>query len=107
MSNLNPIYVYLIQNLETSRYKIGISKNPSKRIKQLQTGSGEELKLIHTYESDNARKIETALHNRYSPQNTYGEWFEISLLEEVVFINECTKIDKNIQHLKDQGNIFI
>ena len=100
-------FIYLIQNLETSRYKIGISKHPQKRIKQLQTGSGEELKLIHTYESDNVRKIETALHNRYSAQNTHGEWFDISLSEEVVFISECTKIDKNIKILKDQGNIFI
>ena len=83
-------FIYLIQNLETSRYKIGISKHPQKRIKQLQTGSGEELKLIHTYESD-----------------THGEWFDISLSEEVVLISECTKIDKNIKILKDQGNIFI
>lgn len=101
------MYVYLIQNLETSRYKIGVSKNPNKRLAQLQTGSGEELKLIHMFETDNARKIESALHNIYRQHKTMGEWFDLSISEEVVFINECTKIDENINILKDQGNIFI
>ena len=101
------MYIYLIQNLETSRYKIGVSKNPKKRIKQLQTGSGEELKLIHTFETDNARKIESALHNMYRQHKTMGEWFNLSLSEEHVFIKECTKINENINYLKNQGNIFI
>lgn len=101
------MYVYLIQNLETSRYKIGVSKNPSKRLKQLQTGSGEELKLVHTFETNNARKIESALHRIYMQHKTMGEWFDLSLSEELIFIKECTQIDKNINILKDQGNIFI
>ena len=100
-------FVYLIQNLETSKYKIGISKHPKKRLKQLQTGSGEDLKLIHIYESDDARKIETTLHNRYSPDKARGEWFNLSLSEEVIFINECSKIEKNIVYLRSEGNIFI
>jgi hypothetical protein len=100
-------FIYLIQNLETSRYKIGISKNPTKRIKTLQTGSGEELKLINTYETPNARKIESILHNIYESKRTIGEWFEISLTEEVKFIDECKKIEENIKFLRNQGNIFI
>lgn len=100
-------YIYLIQSLESSRYKIGISKNPKKRIKELQTGSNEEIKLIHQYESEYARKIETTLHNRYAHLKTHGEWFSLTLSEEVVFIEECIKIEKNILILKEQGNTFI
>lgn len=100
-------HIYLIQNLETSKYKIGISKNPKKRIKQLQTGSGEELKLIHEFKSEVSKKIESALHGRYKHLNTHGEWFDLSLSEEVVFIEECTKIEKNILFLKKEGNHFI
>lgn len=100
-------YVYLIQNLETSKYKIGISKNPKKRIKQLQTGSGEEIKLIHEFKSEFPRKVETAMHNRYGHLRAHGEWFYLSISEDVVFIQECTKIEKNIQFLKDEGNYFI
>ena len=100
-------YVYLIQNLETSKYKIGVSKHPKKRVKQLQTGSGEEIKLIHEFKSQFPRKVETALHNRYGHLRAEGEWFLITLSEEVVFIKECTKIEKNISNLKEQGNFFI
>lgn len=101
------MYIYLIQNIETSKYKIGISKNPKKRMKQLQTGSGEELILINQYKTENARKIEKILHRKYSLDNSIGEWFDISLKEEVKFIDECKKIEENVQYLMDQGNIFI
>ena len=100
-------YIYLIQNLETSKYKIGISKHPKKRIKELQTGSGEDLQLIHEFKSEFPRKVETALHNRYGHLNARGEWFLLSLKEELVFIEECTKIEKNILYLKKEGNYFI
>lgn len=101
------MFVYLIQNLETSNYKIGVSKNPNKRLKQLQTASGEELKLVATFETTNARKVESALHNQYSPYKTQGEWFNISLVEEVSFGEICSKIDENITYLRNNGNIFI
>lgn len=100
-------FIYLIQNLETSKYKIGISKNPNKRIKQLQTGSGEELKLIHTFETSNARTIELTLHNIYLLQKTHGEWFNLSIVEEIKFLEECKKIDNNINILKNLDNKFI
>lgn len=101
------MFVYLIQNLETSKYKIGVSKNPQKRIKQLQTGSGEELKLISVYETENARKIESALHNKFLMYKTNGEWFEFGISEEVDFTKTCKKIDEGIIFLKKSGNIFI
>jgi len=47
--------VYLIQSLENSYYKIGVSKDPKKRIKQLQTGNSSELKLVESYPSDFAK----------------------------------------------------
>lgn len=43
----NTEYVYIIQS-ELGLYKIGRSKNPAKRLKQLQTASPIKLFLIHT-----------------------------------------------------------
>ena len=57
--------VYLIMATESGRYKIGVSKNPTKRIKQLQTGSNEELRLVESFETKFPHKIEKALHNKY------------------------------------------
>jgi hypothetical protein len=98
--------VYLIRGND-NRYKIGISVDPRKRLKQLQTGNHDELTIIHTYESVNASKIETTLHNRYSHARKIGEWFDMSLSDELVFLENCKTIDQNINLLKSMGNCFI
>lgn len=101
------MYIYLIQNKETLKYKIGVSKNPKKRLKQLQTGSGEDLIIKEIYKSDIARKIESTFHNRYSHVRKRGEWFDLSISEEVEFIEKCMKIERDIILLIENDNIFI
>lgn len=100
-------FVYLIQSLENSHYKIGISKNPQRRIKELQTANSSQLKLVESYQSEYAEKIEGILHRRYSHLHKEGEWFDMSISNEVSFIDECRKIEKTIVDLKESGNIFI
>jgi predicted GIY-YIG superfamily endonuclease len=98
--------VYLIRGND-GRYKIGIAKNPKQRIRQLQTGNSDELTLIETYQSENAFKIETALHNRFSHVRQEGEWFDLSITEEVKFVEMCRSIDESITFLKKMDNIFV
>lgn len=100
-------HVYLIQSLEDSTYKIGVSKHPKKRVKQLQTGNSSELKLVESYESEFAHRIEKSLQRRYSYLKKEGEWFDMSIINEVTFLKECEKIEKNIIILKESGNLFI
>ena len=100
-------YVYLIQSLEDSRYKIGVSKHPKKRVKQLQTGNSSELKLVESYQSEHAHKIERTLQRRYAHLNKEGEWFDMSISHEVSFLKECKKIEESIYILKKSGNVFI
>ena len=99
-------YVYLIRGND-GKYKIGIAKNPSQRIKQLQTGNSDELQLIETYLSENASKIETSLHHQYSHVRNYGEWFDLSVSDEVSFKQRCKQIDNSIMTLKRMGNAFV
>ena len=99
--------VYLIQSLEEGYYKIGISKNPKKRVKQLQTGNSSELKLINSYPSEYANKIEKTLHNLLSYCKKEGEWFDISLPDAMSFDVKCKQIENNIIILKKNGNVFI
>ena len=101
------MYVYLIQSLENGYYKIGKSKNPNKRIEQLQTGNSSKLKLISTYQSELSNKIEGTLHRKYSYLKKEGEWFDLSIREEIVFQEECKKIEENILILKKNDNSFI
>ena len=100
-------YVYLIRSEETGCYKIGISKNPEKRKNALQTGNDSDLVLIESYLSKYPTKVETALQNSYSHTRKRGEWFDLGIEQEVKFIAECVKINKNIEYLHTQGNIFI
>lgn len=98
--------VYLIR-ANDGKYKIGTAKYPEKRLRQLQTGNSDELLLIETYQSHNARKIETILHNHYSYGKERGEWFNLSVEDECKFRNFCEKIEKSLYLLKQMGNEFI
>ena len=98
--------VYLIRGND-GKYKIGIAKNPTQRIKQLQTGNSDKLVIIETYQSENASKIESTLHNQYSHLRNEGEWFDLSVSDEVGFVERCQSIDKTISTLQEMGNAFV
>ena len=100
-------YIYLIQSQEDGYYKIGVSKHPKKRVKQLQTGNSSELKLIGSYQSEHAHKVERALQRRYSFLKKEGEWFDLSIKEDVSFLTDCKQIEESINILKKNGNVFI
>jgi hypothetical protein len=99
-------YVYLIRGND-GRYKIGIAKNPNQRIKQLQTGNSDRLELIDVYQSENASKIESALHFQYNHVRQHGEWFDLSVSDEVDFKKKCSQIDESICVLRKMGNTFL
>ena len=100
-------YIYLIQSLENGYYKIGVSKHPTRRLSALQTGNSSELKLIYSYPSEYANKIEKSLHGLLSHCKKEGEWFELSLVDELSFDVKCKQIETNIDVLKKSGNVFI
>jgi len=89
-------YVYLIKSDESGYYKIGYSANPNNRIKQLQTGSADRLRIVHLYESVRARKVEKSLHYAFSHARINNEWFELPLEDELKFLDLCKQIDNNI-----------
>lgn len=99
-------YVYLIRGND-SNYKIGIAKNPKQRLKQLQTGNSDRLQLVETFQTENASKIESALHYAFAHARNEGEWFDLSMEIESQFIERCKQIDKSIRVLKESGNPFL
>jgi hypothetical protein len=99
--------IYLIKSLNEGVYKIGVSKNPNKRLSELQTGNPYPIEILYLYESNMAYKIESVLHNRYSHFNTQLEWFELSIKEEVSFLETCASIENMLVELKNSGNPFI
>lgn len=83
-------YLYIIGNGEGA-VKVGLSKNPRKRVKQLQTGNENTLTLLFTEEFECPRKkvfeIEKKVHRDLSCrcQKKVGEWFYLDnlVLEQI------------------------
>jgi hypothetical protein len=73
--DLPDMYVYAIQETDTGNIKLGISKNPQKRLKVLQIGNSSKLRLVAYKKAENRFKDEAYLHSLAAPLNLHGEWF--------------------------------
>jgi predicted GIY-YIG superfamily endonuclease len=75
-------YIYIISD-NNGYIKVGISKHPEKRLKQLQTGHPNNLTLLFTEEFECKRrhllKIEKLIHRKIHDiaKHMKGEWFAI------------------------------
>lgn len=71
--------VYLVQAHPSGRVKIGYSANVDRRLRSLQTGSPEQLKLVSVLDLDRAGENE--IHKRFMHLRVHGEWFEPEVLD--------------------------
>lgn len=79
-------FLYVIAARKEGPVKLGLSVHPEKRVRQLQTGSAEQLTIHHVEEvSDERVKLaESALHRLLGHKRLKGEWFNMSV-EEAIF----------------------
>jgi len=77
--------IYIIQQGMTRLFKIGVSKNPEVRLRNLQTGNPHTLHLLKTFPCRvPAYKAERIIHNHLSHVHVRGEWFQIPTDDAVV-----------------------
>lgn len=74
-------YLYLIQIKAEGQIKIGKSTNPKKRLKDLQSGSPYELRLLVALEGQGWR--EKILQTRLKKWVCFGEWFSCDCLQQL------------------------
>jgi hypothetical protein len=77
-----PSFIYFIQHGENGPVKIGLSIEPVKRIRKLQTGNPRDLFLRHVVPGD--LSVEQQLHDRFEPARIRGEWFGLEYLPVIV-----------------------
>ena len=82
-------YIYVI-GTDQPPYKVGIAKNPEQRLKTLQTGHPQPLRIIHKIPTDASRTrlLEAVMHRNMRQHRQTGEWFDMpldKLLNEVQF----------------------
>jgi hypothetical protein len=68
--------VYFILNPITNHVKIGTSRKPLQRLRDLQTSSPGRLVLLATIPGD--RRMESLFHRHYESCRVSGEWFQLT-----------------------------
>lgn len=71
--------IYIIYNETTNRFKLGFSKNPTLRVKSLQTGNDNIIKLYYERKVTHYSKVEAFLKRHFKQYRTSGEWYEYPL----------------------------
>lgn len=79
-------HIYLVEAL--GLYKIGKEKNKTSRTNHFHTIMPVEVKLIHSFCSNDYSNAEKILHKKYSHLRQKGEWFSLSNEE----VNEICSI---------------
>ena len=75
-------YVYVISRVDrqgrpVGPSKVGIAKDPERRLRAFQTANARKLVLYETFGVRNARALEQAVHRRLRPYRMKGEWFAL------------------------------
>jgi predicted GIY-YIG superfamily endonuclease len=86
-------FVYLIQ-AEGGLCKIGVSKDPWKRLGMLQTGNGAKLLLRFSITVPDACALEADLHNLYKEWRREGEWFDLGE-GDIEVIRQLCRMESN------------
>ncbi len=84
-------YIYAIASSPDGPTKIGISIHPEKRVRQLQTGRDDALKLFHKepVPRSRAQLMEGVIHRENRHRRLKGEWFSISVEQAIQEIKHC------------------
>lgn len=96
-------FVYLLGDFgQDNCFKIGITRGKiEKRIKQLQTGNGEEIYLVNYYETDYPFFIERSMHLKFYPNKKRNEWFNLKVEDVVKFKEYCKEFEDNAKILEE------
>lgn len=75
--------VYLLQCGQ--EFKIGCSRTPDRRVRQLQQILPANSRLLHCIETDDPYGIECYWHRRFAPKRLKGEWFRLTPADVAAF----------------------
>jgi len=98
-------YVYLINKEYTDEYKIGVSNDPEKRLKAIQTGNSEKVIIFKKFKSQYPTKVEGRLHRFFNSERRKGEWFVLTDEQIKSFLSLCEEYEKSFDFLA-KTNIF-
>ena len=79
-------YAYAIRAVGYPMVKLGIAKDPLKRLSELQIGSFAPLRLELAVWAEDVLALEAAWHKRHRGRRQHGEWFRIGEAESITAV---------------------
>lgn len=79
-------YVYMMRS-SNDKYKIGMSKDPSKRIKSIRGNTPFGIECVHIIETKDMRGLESHMHRKFKENVIAGEWFNLTMDQVHYFKN--------------------
>ena len=70
------LFVYAIREQDTGHLKLGISKDPEERLRQLQIANSSRLEIVAIRPAPNRFSDEAAIHKLAGQYRIHGEWFD-------------------------------
>jgi hypothetical protein len=70
-------FVYFIRAESTYKFKIGYSKDPDRRMTEIDPTSPFELHIYHQIEAKNAERLEYELHKHFAKSLLKNEWYSL------------------------------
>ena len=92
-------FIYIITN--GTEFKIGCSKHPDQRLKELQTANSFELSILFTFETEYGFKLEKSIQRFMSHCNQKGEGFCLTNDD----INNIKKLCNNLEQGYSYENV--
>ena len=87
-----------------STYKIGLTRGRVKdRIKAIQNGMIEPVRLVASFDVDRCDDVEAALHEMFKDYRVKGEWFKIPKFEVAEVEAAIREIVSNFQQPTKEG----
>ena len=97
-------YVYAAMDSQ-KRIKIGISNNPEKRIKNLNIGNADKLKLVMVKKAEKPKyQSETELHKNFKAYKIRSEWFSSDILDLLDVEKHC--VTKKITEMHGKSEVI-
>jgi hypothetical protein len=85
-SKVDDAYIYFINIKGTTKYKIGISTNPKRRLRDISSYLPFELNILSIHFIKDAYKYEQSFINKYKGSLIKNEWFnfDIETVKEIM-----------------------
>ncbi len=90
-------YIYFIRAKDTNFYKIGVSRNPKRRICDIDSYLPFDLEILSIHYFNNVYDIETNISNKLESYKIRREWYNLS-------INQAKEIMIDLYNLNIEYN---